>query len=284
MKLKDIAKEELYRCSYGCAGCASVLAVRLTLKVLGKNTVLVLPASCISTVSGYYPQASLFVPMTIMAFAATGAALSGISAGFKRRGREDIHVVGFAGDGGTADIGIQSLSGAIDCGNKFIYICYDNEAYMNTGVQRSGLTPYGATTTTTPNPCFENKPKKDMLRIVAAHNIPYAATASVSYPLDFMQKVAKASKVNGPTYIQVLVPCPTGWGFTPERTIELGRMAVESGIWNLVEFENGEFHATYEPKRKRPVSDYFKTQARFNHLTPEQIEAIQREFDSRPVC
>ena len=284
MKLKDITKEELYRCSYGCAGCASVLAVRLTLKVLGKNSVFVLPASCVSTVSGYYPQASLFVPMTIMAFAATGAALSGISAGFKRRGREDIHVVGFAGDGGTADIGIQSLSGAIDCGNKFIYICYDNEAYMNTGIQRSGLTPYGATTTTTPNPCFENKPKKDMLRIVAAHNIPYAATASVSYPLDFMQKVAKASKVNGPTYIQALVPCPTGWGFAPERTIELGRMAVESGIWNLVEFENGEFHVTYKSKRKRPVSDYFKAQARFNHLIPEQIEAIQREFDSRPVC
>jgi len=224
MKLKEITKEELYRCSYGCAGCASVLAVRLTLKVLGKNSVFVLPASCVSTVSGYYPQASFFVPMTIMAFAATGAALSGISAGFKRRGREDIHVVGFAGDGGTADIGIQSLSGAIDCGNKFIYICYDNEAYMNTGIQRSGLTPYGATTTTTPNPCFENKPKKDMLRIVAAHNIPYAATACVSYPLDFMQKVAKASKVNGPTYIQVLVPClPAG---------DLPRTALLSwGVW-----------------------------------------------------
>jgi len=143
MKLRDISKEELYRCSYGCAGCASVLAVRLTLKVLGRNSVFVVPANCISTVSCYYPQAPFFVPMTVMAFAATGAALSGISAGFKRRGREDIHVVGFSGDGGTADIGIQSLSGAIDCGYKFIYICYDNEAYMNTGIQRSGLTPYG---------------------------------------------------------------------------------------------------------------------------------------------
>ncbi len=232
MKLKEVSREELYRCSYGCAGCAAVLAVRLTLKVLGKKTVLVLPASCVSTVSGYYPQASLFVPMTIMAFAATGAALSGISAGFRRRGRGDINVVGFAGDGGTADIGIQSLSGAIDCGNKFIYICYDNEAYMNTGVQRSGLTPYGATTATTPGPCFETNPKKDMMRIVAAHNIPYAATACVSYPLDFMRKVARASRINGPTYIHVLAPCPTGWGFAPERTIEIGRMAVESGLWN----------------------------------------------------
>lgn len=279
MKLKEVSKEELFRCSYGCAGCASVLAVRLTLKVLGKKSVFVLPASCISTVSCYYPQAPFFVPMTVMAFAATGAALSGISAGFKRKGREDIHVVGFAGDGGTADIGIQSLSGAIDCGNKFIYICYDNEAYMNTGIQRSSLTPYGATTTTTPSPCFENRPKKDMLRIVAAHDIPYAATACISYPLDFMQKVEKASKVNGPTYIHILVPCPTGWGFAPDRTIEIGRMAVESGMWNLTEFENGEFRTTYKPSRKRSVAEYFEAQTRFRQLSSEQVEAIQREID-----
>ncbi len=283
MKLKEVSKEELYRCSYGCAGCASVLAVRLTLKVLGKNSVFIVPAGCVSTVSGYYPQTPFFVPMTIMAFAATAAALSGISAGFKRRGREDINVVGFAGDGATADIGIQALSGAIDGGNKFIYICYDNEAYMNTGIQRSGLTPYGATTTTTPNPCFENKPKKDMLRIVAAHDIPYAATACVSYPLDFMQKVEKASKVNGPTYIHVLVPCPTGWGFAPDRTIELGRMVVESGMWSLVEFEHGEFRTTYKPSRKRSVAEYFETQTRFRHLSPEQVAAIQREIDRGQV-
>jgi len=279
MKLKEVPKEELYRCSYGCAGCASVLAVRLTLKVLGKKSVFIVPANCISTVSCYYPQAPFFVPMTVMAFAATGAALSGISAGFKRKGREDIQVVGFAGDGGTADIGIQSLSGAIDCGKKFIYVCYDNEAYMNTGIQRSGLTPYGATTTTTPSPCFEDKPKKDMLRIVAAHDIPYAATACISYPLDYMEKVEKASKVNGPTYIHILVPCPTGWGFAPDRTIEIGRMAVESGTWKLMEFENGEFRTTYQPKRKRPVAEYFETQARFRSLSAEQIEAIQHEID-----
>ena len=281
MKLKEVSKEELFRCSYGCAGCASVLAVRLTLKVLGRKSVFIVPANCISTVSCYYPQAPFFVPMTVMAFAATAAACSGISAGFKRRGREDIHVVGFAGDGGTADIGIQSLSGAIDCGNKFIYICYDNEAYMNTGVQRSGLTPYGATTTTTPSPSFENRPKKDMLRIVAAHDIPYAATACISYPLDFMQKVEKASKVNGPTYVHVLVPCPTGWGFAPDCTIELGRMAVESGMWKLVEFENGEFRTTYTPRRKRPISEYFEAQTRFRQLSPEEIAAIQREIDRK---
>ncbi|MFQ5996137.1 MAG: thiamine pyrophosphate-dependent enzyme [Dehalococcoidales bacterium] len=283
MKLKEVSKEELFRCSYGCAGCASVLAVRLTLKVLGRKSVFVVPANCISTVSCYYPQAPFFVPMTVMAFAATAAACSGISAGFKRRGREDIHVVGFSGDGGTADIGIQALSGAIDCGNKFIYICYDNEAYMNTGIQRSGLTPYGATTTTTPSPCFENKPKKDMLRIVAAHDIPYAATACISYPLDFMQKVEKASQVNGPTYIHILVPCPTGWGFAPDLAIEIGRMAVESGMWNLTEFENGEFRTTYRPRRKRPVSEYFEVQTRFHHLSAEEIAAIQRQIDRKQV-
>jgi len=280
MKLKDVAKEELYRASYGCAGCAAVLAVRLTLKTLGKNSVYVVPANCISTVSCYYPQAPFFVPFTVMAFAATAAALSGISAGFKRRGREDINVVGLSGDGGTADIGIQALSGAIDCGNKFIYICYDNEAYMNTGIQRSGLTPYGAATSTTPPPCFENRPKKDMLRIVAAHDIPYATTACISYPLDYMEKVAKASQVNGPTYIHILTPCPTGWGFAPDETIEIGRMAVESGVWRLMEFENGQFRTTYTPKRRRPVSEYLSAQTRFRHLGPEQVAAIQKEIDA----
>jgi len=150
---------------------------------------------------------------------------------------------------------------------------------MNTGVQRSGLTPYGAATTTTPAACFENKPKKDMLRIVAAHDIPYAATACISYPLDFMQKVAKASRIDGPTYLHILVPCPTGWGFSPERTIEVGRMAVESGLWKLVEFEGGEFRTTYKPTRKGAVAEYFKAQTRFRYLSPEQIEAIQGEID-----
>jgi pyruvate ferredoxin oxidoreductase beta subunit len=280
MKLKDLPKEELYRCSYGCAGCSAVLAVRLTLKVLGRNSAFVVPANCISTVSCYFPQAPFFVPMTVMAFAATASACSGLSAGYKRRGREDIHVVGFAGDGGTADIGIQALSGAIDCGNKFIYICYDNEAYMNTGVQRSGLTPYGATTTTTPGSCFENRPKKDMLRIVAAHDIPYAATACISYPLDYMEKVKKASEVNGPTYIHILTPCPTGWGFSPDETIEVGRMAVESGMWKLMEFEKGEFRTTYISRKKRPVAEYFAAQTRFRHLSPEQIAAIQKEIEA----
>jgi len=279
MRLTEVPQEELFQNSLACAGCGSALAVRLTLKALGRNTIFVVPAGCISVVSCYYPQAPFRVPMFVMAFAATGAAISGVSAGLKKKGKDNINVVGFAGDGGTADIGIQSLSGAIDMGYRFIYICYDNEAYMNTGVQRSGLTPFGATTATTPQ--YEERPKKDLLRIVAAHDIPYAATACVSYPLDYMEKVVKASRVNGPTYIHVLAPCPPGWGFAPDRTIEMGRLAVQSGLWNLVEFEEAVLRTTYTPSRRCRVVDYFAAQARFGNLSPEQIEAVQREVDRR---
>ena len=279
MKLNEIPQEELYQDSLACAGCSAVLAVRLTLKALGRNTIFVVPANCISVVSCYYPQAPFQVPMFVMAFAATGAAISGISAGLKRKGVEHINVVGFAGDGGTADIGIQSLSGAIDMGYKFIYICYDNEAYMNTGVQRSGLTPRGAVTSTTPR--YEERPKKDMLRIVAAHGIPYAATACVSFPLDYIQKVQKASQVNGPTYIHVLAPCPPGWGFEADRSIEVGRLAVRSGLWDLVEYEKGALRTTYRPGRRAPVADYFAAQSRFRNLSKDDIEAIQRDVDAR---
>jgi len=279
MKLPEIPEEELFQNCLACPGCGAALAVRLTLKVLGRNTIFVVPAGCMSVVSCYYPQAPFRVPMFVMAFAATGAAISGISAGLKKKGKDHINVVGFAGDGGTADIGIQSLSGAIDMGYKFIYICYDNEAYMNTGVQRSGLTPFGATTSTTHR--YEERPKKDLLRIAAAHDIPYAATACISYPLDYMDKVEKASKVGGPTYIQVLAPCPPGWGIAPERTIEMGRWAVQSGLWSLVEFKDGVFRITHKPNRKRPVTDYLGAQTRFRHLSPDQIEEIQQEVDLR---
>ena len=279
MKLSEVSRDELFQDSLACAGCGSALAVRLALKALGRNAILVVPPGCMSSVSCYYPQVPFRVPMIVMAFAATGAAISGISAGLKRKGKKHVNVVGFAGDGGTADIGIQSLSGAIDMGYDFIYICYDNEAYMNTGVQRSGLTPFGATATTTPR--YEDQPKKDLLRIVSAHDIPYAATACVSYPLDYMQKVEKASKVNGPTYLHVLVPCPPGWGIAPDRTIEIGHLAVQTGLWRLEEYQDGVFSTTHRPSRKRPVADYFAAQTRFRNLSPEQVDAIQEDVDRR---
>jgi pyruvate ferredoxin oxidoreductase beta subunit len=282
MKLKDIAKEEFYRASYGCAGCAAVLAVRLTIKTLGKNSVYVVPANCISTVSCYYPQAPFFVPFTVMAFAATASALSGISAGFKRRGREDIQVVGFSGDGGTADIGIQALSGAIDCGSKFIYICYDNEAYMNTGIQRSSSTPYGASTTTAPAgkvSIGQVTWKKNMAAIAAAHNIPYVATACPSYPFDLMAKVKKAMATPGPAYMHVISVCPTGWRCAPDLTIKIGRLAVETGIFPLYEVENGSYKLSMELPELRPVQDYFKLQGRFRHLSEDTVKEIQERVN-----
>ncbi|MCL4535191.1 MAG: thiamine pyrophosphate-dependent enzyme [Bacteroidetes bacterium] len=270
MRLTEIPREELYQGSLGCSGCGSTLAVRLALKALGPRAIFVVPAACISTVSCYFPQTPFRVPMLVMAFAATGAAISGMSAALKRQGKSDVTVVGFAGDGGTVDIGLQSLSCALEGGRKFIYICYDNEAYMNTGVQRSGATPYGATTATTPGRHFEDKPKKDMMRIVAAHDIPYAATACVSYPQDYIEKVQRAATIDGPTYIHVLCPCPPGWGYPTERTIEIGRMAVECGLWSLKELRNGQFVPTYTPRRRRDPSEYYAAQARFRQFRAEQ--------------
>ena len=284
VRLKDLPCEELFTGSLGCPGCGGVLAARQALKVLGPDTVLVMPAGCVVTVSCYYPQIPFKVPMIVMAFAATGAAVSGVVAGLRRKGKQHVNVVGFAGDGGTADIGLQSLSGAVERGEKFIYICYDNEAYMNTGVQRSSTTPFGAITNTTPGGVrrmFEaNARKKDVFRMLIAQGIPYAATACVSYPQDYMRKVAKAMQVNGPTYIHVLAPCPPGWGFAASDTVRLGRLAVESGIWQLLEWENGELHTTFRPGRRRPVAEYLRVQGRFRDLRDDDVAAIQARVDA----
>jgi pyruvate ferredoxin oxidoreductase beta subunit len=184
----------------------------------------------------------------------------------------------FAGDGGTADIGLQSLSGAMERGHNIIYICYDNEAYMNTGVQRSGSTPYGASTTTSPHgkeSFGEDKPKKNIPMIMAAQGVPYVATASISYPEDFMKKVKKASELEGPAYIHLHQPCSTGWGFDSSKTIELGRLAVDSGSWILYEIVNGEFKVTYRPLQRKPVNEYLEAQKRFKHLADEEKGRIQ---------
>jgi pyruvate ferredoxin oxidoreductase beta subunit len=210
VRIRDLPNDELFVGSLGCAGCGGVLACRQALKVLGPNTIMVMPACCVVTVSCYAPQFPFKVPMIVMAFAATGAAVSGMVAGLRRKGKSHVNVVGFAGDGGTADIGLQSLSGAVERGEKFLYICYDNEAYMNTGVQRSSTTPYGALTNTTPggkHRMFEaNQAKKDIFRMLAVQGIPYAATASIAYPQDYMRKVERAMAVDGPSYLHVRAP------------------------------------------------------------------------------
>ncbi|MBI9012702.1 MAG: pyruvate synthase subunit beta [Clostridiales bacterium] len=281
---KNITNEEFFYGHKACGGCGESLAVRLAMKVLGERTFAALPAGCMSAVSFIYPNMAFTNNAIITPFASTGAVAAGISAGLKALGIEDAPTVGFAGDGGTADIGLQALSGAIDRNDDIIYICNDNEAYMNTGIQKSGLTPYGTKTTT--SPAGKNLPgsitmKKNMFEIVAAHDIAYAATASVGYLEDFMAKVQKAKDTKGTSYIHVFAPCPTGWGHESNVTIDLAKQAVDSGLWYLAEYENGEFKLNRNPKEFASVEDYLKAQSRFKHLKDEDIEIIKAHRDKK---
>ena len=268
----------------GCAGCGAAIGVRLALKVLGKNTVAVSATGCLDVITSPFPETAWEIPWIHVAFENAGAVASGVERTLKSQGKEDVNIIAFGGDGGTADIGLQSLSGAAERGHNFTYVCYDNEAYMNTGIQRSGLTPFGASTTTTPagSQSFgEDKPKKNMALIMAAHGIPYVATASIAYPEDYMKKIKKAAEIDGPAYIHLHQPCTTGWGYPPEETIEMGRLAVESGSWILYEIVDGEFQVTYRPVSKKPVKEYLSAQKRFRHLTDEEIEIIQKSIDEK---
>lgn len=283
VSVKNLPEEEFFYGHKACAGCGGSIAVRLVLKVLGERTFAVVPANCMSAVSFYYPAMNFSINALAAAFPGTGAILSGIEAAGRAQGIEDFSVVGFAGDGGTADIGIQALSGAIDRNDRIIYICYDNEAYMNTGVQESGLTPYGAKTTTSPagkNRPGKITPKKNMFEIVAAHNIGYAATASIGYPQDFMKKIAKAKAHPGTSYIHVMAPCPTGWSTPTDTTATVAREAVDCGLWYLAEFENGKYKLNRDPKEFKSVEDYIKGQGRFKHLGDTELKLIAEERDA----
>lgn len=268
-----------------CSGCGLSIVYRMGLKALGKNTLLVVPPSCLTVLQGLYPVASAKLPCINVTFASTGAAATGVRGAMKALKKDDVNVVAWAGDGGTSDIGIQSLSGACERGEEILYICYDNEAYMNTGVQRSGTTPQGVLTTTTP---IKGKlqVKKDVPAIIAAHGIAYVATASAAYPLDLYDKVKKATSFTGPKYIHVHTPCPPGWGFEPRYTIKVGKLAVESGLFDLYEIENGEFKLTGPSqkligKERKPVREYFAAQGRFTSLDEELVENVQVEVDSK---
>lgn len=281
---KNLPKEEFFYGHKACAGCGGSLAVRNTLKVLGKNAVAVLPAGCMSAVGFNFPQLCFSNNAIISTFAGTASMLTGVEAGLRAKGITDFTAVGFAGDGGTADIGIQALSGAIDRGDNILYICYDNEAYMNTGIQKSGLTPFGAKTTTTPagqNIRGNIRPKKNMFEIAAAHGITYAATATVGYMTDFLNKVEKASKIQGTKYIHVIAPCPTGWGVPVSDTVDIAREIVDCGLWYLAEYENGEFTLNRDPKEFTDVSAYLKKQGRFRHLTDADIQLITESRDAK---
>jgi len=282
--VKELPREEyLLKGHAACAGCGSAIALRLLFKALGNKVILVIPACCTTVIQGPYPYTSSAVPLQNVLFEATGAAASGIVAALRQRKLEGITVVGWAGDGGTVDIGIQALSGAAERETNFIYICYDNEAYGNTGMQRSGATPYGAWTTTTPSGKRERK--KDMPLIMAAHRIPYVATACPSYPIDFVSKLRKAKEINGTKYIHILAPCPTGWRYDTSKTIEMGRLAVQTGLWALFEIESGKFKLNPPSDRlgdrvkRKPVEEYLTLQGRFRNLTKEGIERIRRWVD-----
>jgi len=279
-----ISEDEPFLGHKACAGCGGSLAVRLVLKVLGERTFVVLPAGCMSAVGFIYPQLAFGCNAIISTFAGTASMMSGIAAAARALGLRDCHVVGFAGDGGTADIGLQALSGAIDRGDHFIYVCYDNEAYMNTGVQKSGLTPFGARTTTSPAGrvvAGARRRKKDIFEIIAAHGIDYAATATVAHPYDLIRKVERARDIAGTSFLHVLAPCPTGWGIETDEMLDVARGAVDTGLWILAEYEDGRYHINKTPRRFKPVADHLAQQKRFAHLGSADVSAIERERDAR---
>lgn len=279
MTVSKLPDEELLYGHKACPGCAAGTVARLILKVTGSRTFLAYPASCLSTVTSIYPQMAFGVPSFTAPFPATGAVLAGMAAAVKARKLEDVTVLGIAGDGGTADIGLQALSGAVERGDKIFYVCYDNEAYMNTGVQRSSLTPFGAATTTSPvgagaGAVGKRGVKKNLFEILIAHRIPYCATANIAYTADFLAKVEKAKNTDGPSFIHVLAPCPTGWGFASDQTMAVGRLAVETGLWYLAEYEHGRVKMNLVPKTFKPVEEYLSRQKRFRHLGPEEWALI----------
>ncbi len=286
---RQITKEEYFAPGHrACIGCAEALAVRLASKALGPNTIIVSATGCMEIVASQLPWTSWRVPWIHTLFENTAAVASGIEAGLKtlkskgKRPDQVIHVVATAGDGGTSDIGLQALSGALERWHDFLYICWDNEAYMNTGIQRSSATPYGASTTTAPagkKSIGQITWKKNMPAIVAAHEIPYVATACPSYPFDLMDKIAKGAAIDGPAYVHVLSVCPTGWRCPPELSIGIGRLAVQTGVFPLYEIEDGKYKLNVNVPKRKPVQDYLKLQGRFRHLSEETIKEIQERID-----
>ena len=280
-----IEEEYVHPGNRACTGCGLSILYRIGLKALGRDCIFVVPPSCLTVLQGLYPISATQMPVLNGTFASTAALATGVRAAMKRRGKTT-QVVAWAGDGGTADIGIQALSGALERNEDIIYICYDNEAYMNTGVQRSGTTPRGGLTTTTPY-SGKREHSKNVPEIVAAHNPAYVATCSASYPLDFHDKLLKAKAMKGFKYIHIQTPCPPGWGIEEHKTVEVGRIAVESGLFDLYEIVNGRKQLTGQSfkqlKKKvlRPVSDYVHLQTRYNTFDEEHVDALQAMIDRK---
>jgi len=287
---KSMTREEWIAPGHrACQGCAEVLAVRIILKATGKDTIMSMATGCMEIISTPLPTTSWNIPWIHVAFENAAAVASGVEAGLKalmakgRLEQKKINVIGMAGDGGTADIGLQALSGALERGHDMSFFCLDNEAYMNTGIQRSSATPYGAATTTSPagkQSIGQATWKKSMPEIAAAHRIPYVATASSAYPMDLYEKAKRAVETPGPSYLHVLSVCPTGWRIPSEKAIEYGKLATQTCVFPLYEVIDGEYRLSRDVKKnKKPIDDYFKGHGRFRHLTPEDVQKIQERVD-----
>ena len=268
-----------------CGGCGAALAARLILDAAGKDTIVCSSTGCMEVFSTPYPETAWKIPWIHSLFENNSAVASGIEASLKKQGRKE-KVIALGGDGATFDIGVLCISGAFERGHDITYVCYDNEAYMNTGIQRSGATPYDASTTTSPaGKCSlgNKRQKKDLPAILAAHGAPYVATASIAYPADVKKKIKKALETKGPCYVQIHAPCCTGWGFEGEKTMAIGKLAVETGLWVNYEMEEGKITRAKKVVRK-PVEEYLKEQKRFRHLfkpkrNDEEIGKIQAIAD-----
>jgi pyruvate ferredoxin oxidoreductase beta subunit len=285
-----LTEEEIFAPGHrACSGCAEVLALRLACKAIGRNSIIVNATGCMEVVTSYFPDTSWRVPWIHTLFENAAAVASGVESGLKvmtRKGKnpgDGVSVVCFAGDGGTSDIGLQALSGALERGHDFVYVCLDNEAYMNTGIQRSSATPFGASTTTSPAGKAKQGQltwKKNMPAIAVAHDISYVATACPSYPTDLVNKMTKALAVKGPAYVHVLSVCPTGWRCATDIAVKLGRLAVRTGIFPLYEVENGQYKISVETPQLEPVENYLKLQGRFRHLSEDAIKMIQERVNT----
>lgn len=279
-------EEFVYPGNRACSGCGLNILYKIGLKAIGRDAILVVPPSCLTVMQGLYPITSSQLSILNVAFASTAAAASGVKAALRAQQNDHTQVVAWAGDGGTSDIGIQALSGAIERGEDFLYICYDNEGYMNTGVQRSGTTPQGALTANT-SISGKHERSKDIPGIIAAHSPAYVATCSAAFPMDFHDKVRKALSLRGLKYIHAHTPCPPGWQMEERVAVAIGRLAVTTGLWVLYEIENGQMRLS-EPSAKllkkpalTPVREYFAAQGRFRALSNEAIETLQQEVDAK---
>jgi pyruvate/2-oxoacid:ferredoxin oxidoreductase beta subunit len=260
-----------------CPGCGLATGMRLVFQAMGPRTIAVIVPSCEGSIGGVYPVTAYGVSTFHSAFEVAAPTAAGIANALKIQGKDDIQVVAFAGDGGTFDIGLQSLSGATKNNEDIVYVCLDNEAYMNTGIQVSSATPSFAWTGTTP----EGNPrrKKNIMEIMAAHYNPYSATASIGFPQDLRRKILKAKSIRGTKFIHMLVPCPTGWRTSSDISPELAILAVETNVFPLYEVENGTKYTINHKPRFLPVREYLQKQGRFKHLTEAQIRCIQEEVD-----